>query len=187
MEPGDKILEFRLKDHNGNITSPHDFFQQYGLLILFVSSNDDLSMAYIGRLCKLIAKYEEDSFGVIIVDVNPEGNGYKRIIDCLEMENVHLSDDMDYLRLLHDDELFAGRIYNVKVTPEAFLFNPDRELVYHGPIDDGGVHSAVVTRVYLEDAIEYMLDGLEIDYPEIELYGTPVDYPASQTPKSGKN
>jgi len=61
-------------------------------------------------------------------------------------------------------------------TPEAFLFNSKRELVYRGAIDDSWENAKAVTRVYLEDAIEMSLDGLEVDFPEIQPVGCSIKW-----------
>jgi hypothetical protein len=61
-------------------------------------------------------------------------------------------------------------------TPEVFLFNSKRELVYKGAIDDSWENEATVTSVYLEDAIEYALDGVDIDYPEVPAVGCSVKW-----------
>ena len=61
-------------------------------------------------------------------------------------------------------------------TPEVFLFNARRELVYKGAIDDAWDNEAAVMRVYLEDAIEFALDGLEIDYPEVPAVGCSIKW-----------
>jgi hypothetical protein len=60
------------------------------------------------------------------------------------------------------------------VNPEVFLFNRKRELSYKGAIDDCWENEAMITNVYLEDAIEETLDGMDIDYPEITPIGTPI-------------
>jgi len=64
-------------------------------------------------------------------------------------------------------------------TPEVFLFNSRRELVYHGAVDDSCENENAVMQVYLEDAIEYCLDGLEVDYPEIPPVGCSIKWKAN--------
>ena len=64
--------------------------------------------------------------------------------------------------------------FGATVNPEVFLFNSKRELVYKGAIDDCWENEAMVTNVYLEDAIESALDGVEVDYPEVAPVGTPI-------------
>ncbi len=58
-----------------------------------------------------------------------------------------------------------------RVPPEVFLFNSKRELVYKGAIDDSWENPNMVTTVYLEDALECALDGIDVDYPETPAVG----------------
>ncbi|MOA54296.1 hypothetical protein D3C78_1778860 [compost metagenome] len=44
-------------------------------------------------------------------------------------------------------------------------------MVYKGAIDDSWENENMVTRVYLEDAIEAALDGIDVDYPEVAPVG----------------
>ena len=48
--------------------------------------------------------------------------------------------------------------YGAERTPEVFLFDGDRRLVYHGAIDDSREEDEVSER-YLGDAIEAVLAG----------------------------
>ena len=65
--------------------------------------------------------------------------------------------NFDYL---YDEDQSAARAYGAERTPEVFLFDGDRRLVYHGAIDDSRDEDAVSER-YLRDAIEAVLDGGE--------------------------
>jgi peroxiredoxin len=72
---------------------------------------------------------------------------------------------------LFDEKQVVAKQLGATKTPEVFLFNSRRELVYKGAIDDSWDNEQTVTHVYLEDAIEYALDGIEVDYPEIPAVG----------------
>jgi len=173
MHIGDKLEDFQSEKNEGRDFSPIDMIDKYAFLVIFISSECELSMSYLGRICKLIDKYEEDDLGVLLIDVSHIGESFDKLLDCLIEKNIKIKDNPD-LKLVKDPGLALVTQFGATVTPEAFLFSRDRELIYHGAIDDAGDNPAHVTRVYLEDAIEYALDGLEIDYPEVEAYGTPI-------------
>jgi hypothetical protein len=65
--------------------------------------------------------------------------------------------NFDYL---YDEAQSALRAYGAERTPEVFLFDSDRKLVYHGAIDDSRDETQVSER-YLRDAIETVLAGQE--------------------------
>jgi hypothetical protein len=82
-------------------------------------------------------------------------------------------EDLHFL-FLHDETQEVARTFGAQVNPEVFLFNRKRELVFKGAIDDSWQNEAMATSVYLEEAIEEALDGMEIDFPEIPAVGTPI-------------
>jgi hypothetical protein len=59
---------------------------------------------------------------------------------------------------LYDESQEIARALGSKRTPEAFVFDADRRLVYHGAVDDNREEDRVTTR-YLRDAIEAALAG----------------------------
>ena len=59
---------------------------------------------------------------------------------------------------LHDPEQSLARALGSERTPEAFVFDRDRRLVYHGAIDDNRDETAVGRR-YLGDALDAVLAG----------------------------
>ena len=77
---------------------------------------------------------------------------------------------------LHDEDQSVVKKLGATRTPEVFVFNSKRELVYKGAIDDNWENEHMVTRVYLEDAIEYTLDGMEPDYTELPAVGCSVKW-----------
>ena len=54
---------------------------------------------------------------------------------------------------LYDESQAVARALGSERTPEAFVFDADRALVYHGAVDDNRDEAEVTTH-YLRDAIE---------------------------------
>jgi hypothetical protein len=57
----------------------------------------------------------------------------------------------------HDESQAVARAYGASRTPEVFLFDRERRLVYHGAIDDSRDPGRVRER-YLRDALDALLD-----------------------------
>ena len=57
-------------------------------------------------------------------------------------------------------DFVIARAFGATKTPEAFLFNQGGKLVYHGAIDDSR-NDTEVTRNYLRDALDAVLEGRE--------------------------
>jgi peroxiredoxin len=167
MEIGEKIKEFKLKGVDGKMHDIYEFADKYALCIVFTTNSCHYSKAYGKRLIRLLEKYEDDNFGIIGINSNDAEQSpddsfekMKAISDKLELEKRHFL-------YLHDGDQQVAKAYGAKVNPEVFLFNSKRELVYKGAIDDNWQNSELVTHVYLEDAVEYCLDGIEVDFPDV--------------------
>ena len=59
---------------------------------------------------------------------------------------------------LYDESQKIGRVYGATVTPEFFVLNKERRVVYMGAMDDNMVPSEVKTQ-YLLPAVEAALKG----------------------------
>ncbi len=167
---GDKILDFELPDKKGQMRSTKEMYRSYALAVIFYSSNCEVCQAYARRIEKLAVKFENDDAAIILVDVSPnaEFKLEKQFSDLILLPNPNFIQ-------LFDEGAGVAKSFGAKVLPEAFLFDRKRQLVYRGAIDDNWKHADFVTRVYLEDAIDYTLDGMSTDFGETEPVGTPID------------
>ena len=75
--------------------------------------------------------------------------------DAMEARAREQGFAFDYL---HDESQEIGRALGAERTPEVFLFDGERRLVYHGAIDDSRNDDAVTSH-YLRDAVEAVLAG----------------------------
>ncbi|MEZ4804004.1 MAG: redoxin family protein [Bacteroidia bacterium] len=169
MNIGDKLINFKLEATDGKWYSNFDFVERYALCFIFTSNTCPQSKAYWQRIVKLADRYEQDNMVLFAVNSNDElqdpnesMQGMKDLMGTLEGENVY------YLK---DEDQSLAKQMGAEINPEVFLFNSKRELVYKGIIDDSWENENQVMMAYLEDAIEYCLDGIDIDYPEIPAQG----------------
>ncbi len=174
MQIGDKLPDFNLLGADGNWYTQFSYSDKYALAIVFTCNSCNISKAYGQRLIDIFHEFEEDNLGILGINSNdatksPE-DSYDEMVKI--SSKLHLP-ELNF-RYLHDPTQDVAKHFGAKVNPEVFLFNSKRELVYKGAIDDCWDNEAMVTQVWLEDAIDYALDGVEVDYPEIEAVGCPV-------------
>ena len=77
---------------------------------------------------------------------------------------------------LHDDSQKIGRALGATVTPEIFVLNKERKIVYMGRFDDSWQKAENVKKKYLEDAVNALLKGEKIAQAETSPYGCSVVY-----------
>jgi glutathione peroxidase-family protein len=169
MNIGDKLSNFKLQATNGEWYSNFAFADKYALCIIFTCNSCEVSKAYWNRILRLFDQYEEDNMAVVAINSNDASQQaedsfeeMKKLISKLQHENFVY---------LHDADQSVAKQMGATKNPEVFLFNSRRELVYKGVIDDNWENETQVMMAYLEDAIEYCLDGIDIDYPELPAVG----------------
>ncbi|MBL7812479.1 MAG: thioredoxin family protein [Bacteroidetes bacterium] len=181
MNLGDKLFRFQLKNVDGSMVSNYDFADKHSLLIMVTCNHCKYSQAYWKRLQKLAEKYEEDSIGMVAICGN-DAEQYPQ--DSFEnMQELHRQLKLRF-PYLHDPDQEVLKQLGATRTPEVFLFNSHRELVYTGAIDDNWENEGAVMQIYLEDALEYCLDGLEVDYPVIPPVGCSIKWKPGNMPQT---
>ena len=173
MKIGDKLPNFKLASVSGQWITNFDFADKYSLLIVVTCNHCKYANAYWNRLIKLHTKYEEDNLGMLAICGNDASKYPQDSIEGMHelARKIHLN-----FPYLHDPTQSFIQVLGATRTPEVFLFNNQRELVYCGAIDDCWENENGVMNGYLDDAIEYCLDGLEVDYPEIEPVGCSIKW-----------
>lgn len=173
MKIGEKLMNFRLPGTDGRTWSNFDFAERHALLLVITCNHCPYARAYWKRLIRLAQRYEEDNLGIAAICVNDAQQYPDDSFENMQKMAKQLELPFPYL---HDESQAMAHELGATRTPEVFLFNSRRELVYRGAIDDCWDNEAAVMRVYLEDAIEYCLDGLEVDYPEVPAVGCSIKW-----------
>lgn len=169
MNIGDKLINFKLEASNGETLSNFAFADKYAMCLIFVSNTCSYSEAYWNRIIKLADQYEEDSMALVLINSNDETQDANESLDGMRQKLSQLK--AERLVYLKDADQALAKGMGASKTPEVYLFNSKRELVYKGIIDDQWENESQVMMAYLEDAIEYCLDGIDIDYPELPAQG----------------
>lgn len=181
MKIGEKLKNFRLRGTDGNYYTNYSFADRYALCIIVTCNHCPTAQAYWDRIFALSERYEEDSLCIVAVNPNdatkyPQ-DSFDNMVRFLKNKN------RESFVYLHDETQELTHALEARRTPEVFLFNSKRELVYKGAIDDSWDNPNMVTQAYLEDAIEYCLDGLDIDYPEVQAVGCSIKWLPGNEPQ----
>lgn len=175
--------DFTLPGVFGQKRTNYDFADKYAVAIVFTSNNSIYSQAYSNRLIKLFDKYEDDNFAIIGINSNDPVQSPEDSFEMMQKAAYHFKLHERNFLYLHDEKQDVAKAFGARYNPEVFLFNERRELTYKGAIDDNWENADLVTRVYLEDAIEYCLDGIEVDFPEVAVTAAaPIIWKKGQEP-----
>jgi len=125
--------DFRLPDTDGKMVSLSDFAQAPALLVAFICNH----CPYVKHIQKAFAELakEYQAKGVAIVAINsndpvayPEDSPAK-----MKEEKERVGYTFPYL---FDETQEVARAYHAACTPDFFLFDKERKLVYRGQMDD---------------------------------------------------
>ena len=126
------------------------------VLVLVQSCNHcPYVLAWEGRIDALQRAYADRGVRIVAINSNDAeaypGDSFENMVEHAREADY----SFDYL---YDESQKIARALGSERTPEAFVFDADRRLVYHGAVDDNR-EEAEVTKHYLRDAIEAALAG----------------------------
>ena len=175
---GDSLIDFNLKNANTNIGGDEinatKFAQENGLVVAFECNHCPYVVASVLRMNSL-AKYCFDN-GIGFVGINSNDSTVYET-DSFEHMVKRADKGMPY-PYLHDEDQSIASQYVAKRTPEFFLFNKDKSLVYKGRMDDSPKNPADITSTDLLDAINAVLSGNEPEIKTTESIGCSVKWKA---------
>ena len=130
-------------------------YKSYDVVVLvFTCASCPTAVDYEDRINELAKKYggKEGKAAIVAVCVNRvKGDTLPELTERAKQREFAF----DYL---HDESQKIAKDYGAIFTPEFYVFNRDRKLVYMGAMDDVS-DAAKVTKKYIEAAIEAALKG----------------------------
>lgn len=173
LKIGSAAPDFTLPAVDGNNYSIYSFKDSAVLAVMFTCNHCPYVQAYEDRIIQLQNEYNERGLSVVAINSNDITNypddSFEHMIDRAKQKGFNFP----YLR---DEDQTAADAYGATHTPETFLFNKERKLVYHGKIDDNWQEPDKVKNNYLKNAIEETLRGKEVSIPETYSIGCTIKW-----------
>ena len=159
---GSRIEDFKLPDAEGRERTLASLGGAKGTVLIFVSTQCPVSNAYNERMEKLAQ--EMKARGVNVVGIN------SNVAETRDDIKSHAAERGLSFAILKDaGNRIADRL-GASVTPEAFLLDADKRLVYRGRIDNSR-SGAAITSQELREAVEATLAGRPVARPEVKAFG----------------
>ncbi len=164
---GAQMPSFKLKDPNGNVFEGAQLYGVKGLLVAFTCNHCPYAVAVWPRLIKLTS--EAKKLGVNTVGINPNIHpDYPE--DAPPRMKEKIKEWGISFPYLIDETQEIARVFQAQCTPDLYLFDTNRKLVYHGRLDDNWKEETKVKRQELKEAIENLASGKPISpkqYPSM--------------------
>jgi peroxiredoxin len=154
---GTTAPDFKLSDTNGKIVSLAEFKDQAALLVVFICNHCPYVIHMRGGLAQLARDYTPKSVGIVGINSNDVKNhpadSHARMKDEVKSAGY-------IFPYLYDETQAVAKSYRAACTPDLFLFDRGRRLVYRGQFDASRPGNGLpVTGKDLRAALDAVLAG----------------------------
>ena len=155
---GTKAPDFELLDVvSGQKVSIHDFKDKKALLIMFICRHCPYVKHVQNHLAQLGRDYADRNIGIVAISSNDPQSYPEDAPQSLKEQASELGFTFPYL---FDETQEVAKNYTAACTPDFFLFEKDRKLVYRGQLDDSRPDNGIpVTGKDLRAATDAVLSG----------------------------
>jgi len=168
---GDMVKDFSLKNVDGEMVSLNGFEDAKGFIITFTCNTCPYSVAYEDRLIELDKKYASKGFPVIAINPN---NPEVKPGDSFEAMKVRAKEKGFTFPYIFDDGQKVYPQFGASRTPHMYVIAKTpkgHQVKYIGAIDDNYKDAASVTKRYVEDAVDALLAGKEVEVKTTKAIG----------------
>ncbi len=176
LKTGDGAPEFSLKGVDDQIHSLNDYSKK-GLLVIFMCNHCPFVKAKIEAIKEIHDKFKDD---ISIVGINSNDSVKYPDDDFESMKIVAKEKDLGIDYLVDETQEIAKK-YGAVCTPDPFLFDSEKKLVFHGRIDDAMDPEAKVTEKVMINNIEKFLSGEKIEKDFDPSIGCSIKWKEQQT------
>jgi peroxiredoxin len=173
---GDPVEDFTLLNVDNKMVSLTDFPEADGFIVVFTCNHCPFAKMYENRIIELDKKYDEYGYPVIAIQPNDP----TKVPEDSFVNMKARSDKMSYtFPYLYDETQEIAKAYGATKTPHVYVLDKVGEeliLKYIGGIDDNPKEAEAVTKTYVEDAIEALIDGNEVPLSETKAIGCTIKW-----------
>ena len=158
---GAKLENFSLPDTTGKVQAFNDLKGKNGAVIVFLSVQCPVVKGYDDRINQIAADYQAK--GINFIGINSNAT------ESAEAVKMHAAANYKFTVLKDEGNVIADKL-GATVTPEAYYFDANNVLLYHGAIDNDKSGRAV-TDNYLRTAFDSSLSGKAIEKTRANAFG----------------
>jgi len=157
LATGTKAPHFRLPDTTGKFVSLDDFKEAPALLVAFICNHCPYVKHVRAKFAEVARDYQSRGVGVVAISSNDAVSYPDDSPEQMAKEVKLAGYTFPYL---YDETQEVAKEYKAACTPDFFLFDRNRQLVYRGQFDDSRPgNGRPVTGKDLTSAVEALLAG----------------------------
>ncbi|MFO0900656.1 MAG: redoxin domain-containing protein [Pirellulales bacterium] len=160
------VPAFELHDHLGAKHRLDEYADKQAVVIAFLGTECPLAKLYGPRLAELAAEFEPRGIAFLGINSNQQ--------DTLAEIGHYARETKIAFPLLKDPGNRVADEFGARRTPEVFVLGPDRQVLYHGRIDDQygvGYSRPGPENRLLAQALDEILAGKPVSQPDTQAVG----------------
>lgn len=158
-----------LRGTDGKVHSLSDLDKAKAIVVVFTCNHCPVAQSYQKRLIDLANRYRKSGVAMVAISVSRyEADDFK----SMKKRSAEMKYPFAYLQ---DKTQRIGKEYGALWTPQVFLLDRKRHVVYMGAIDDS-LHPEKVQDRYLQDAINAVISEKPVEIEETKPVGCPIEY-----------
>lgn len=173
MPLGTSAPPFALPGVDGETRSLDSFSDAELLVVVFTCNHCPYAIASEDRLIELQRDYADKGVQVVAINPNDAVNYPEDSFDNMKVRAAEKGFNFPYL---HDESQEVARAYDAACTPDIFVFDADRKLLYNGRIDDNWKEPDKVTRNELREVLDAALEGKSVDFEHTPSMGCSIKW-----------
>jgi thiol-disulfide isomerase/thioredoxin len=178
-ELGSALPRFALPDVvSGRMITPDDYADRKALLVMFICRHCPYVKHVEQELARIGRDYAGKSLGIIAISSNDAANYPDDAPESLKQQALDLGFPFPYC---YDETQEVARAFDAACTPDFFLYDEQRRLVYRGQLDDSRPgNGKPVTGRDLRAAIDAVLEGAEVSRDQRPSAGCNIKWKAAR-------
>ena len=177
---GTSAPDFRLADTAGKMVSLADFQSAPALVVLFICNHCPYVKHIRSALADLGREYQKRGAAIVAISSNDAENYPEDGPEKMKQEARAAGYVFPYL---YDETQAVALAYYAACTPDIFLFDKSRRLVYRGQFDDSRPgNGRPVTGKDLRAALDATLSGHAVPEPQTPSVGCNIKWKAGHAP-----
>ena len=153
---GSALPAFRLKNVDGSMLDSSTLKFDKAVLVLFSCNHCPYVKGSEAMLLELARKYSSEGLSTLTINSNDPQQYPEDSFENMQKKSKEMKLPYPYL---FDESQDVARAFDAACTPEAYLFNAQRKLVYHGALNDSHKDPSQAKKMHLATAVEQLLSG----------------------------
>ena len=177
LKTGDNAPDFSLKGIDDEMHSLDSYAENKGLLIIFMCNHCPYVKAKIDAIKQIHEKFNEN---IALVGINSNDSTEYPDDSFENMKKIANEKGIKFDYLV-DEKQDVAKKYGAICTPDPFLFDENRKLIFHGRIDNAMNPDAIATEKTMISNIQKFLNGDKIEKDFEPSIGCSIKWKLQQT------